>query len=58
MRDDRERLRDVMEAIERIEKYARRGKEEFENNELVQTWMVHHHNRRSDFFNVPKIQGR
>ena len=27
MRDDRERLRDVLEAIERIEKYAVRGRE-------------------------------
>jgi uncharacterized protein with HEPN domain len=26
MRDDSERLRDILEAIERLEKYARQGK--------------------------------
>jgi uncharacterized protein with HEPN domain len=26
MRDDTERLRDILEAIERLEKYARQGK--------------------------------
>ena len=29
MRDDRERLRDIVEAIENIEKYANRGKKSF-----------------------------
>jgi uncharacterized protein with HEPN domain len=29
MRSDRERLLDILEAIERIEKYAARGKEAF-----------------------------
>jgi len=42
MRDDRERLLDILEAIERIEKYAAQGQETFERNELVQTWIVHH----------------
>jgi uncharacterized protein with HEPN domain len=42
MRDERERLRDVVEAIERIEKYAARGRAAFEEDELIQTWMVHH----------------
>jgi len=42
VRNDRERLLDVLEAIERIEKYAQRGKQEFENDELIQTWIVHH----------------
>ena len=31
MRDDRERLLDVKEAIEKIEKYAQRGREAFES---------------------------
>ncbi len=42
MRDDRERLLDVLEAIERINKYASRGREEFDRDELVQTWTVHY----------------
>ena len=42
MRDYRERLLDILEAIERIEKYAAHGRENFENDELVQTWIVHH----------------
>ncbi len=33
MRSERERLLDILEAIERIEKYARRGKEAFDNDE-------------------------
>jgi uncharacterized protein with HEPN domain len=37
MRSERERLLDILEAIERIEKYARRGKEAFDNDELIQT---------------------
>ena len=41
MRSDRERLLDILEAIERIEKYAVRGKEVFATDELVQTWIVH-----------------
>ena len=42
MRDDRERLLDIIEAIERIEKYASEGKEGFENDELIQNWVIHH----------------
>jgi uncharacterized protein with HEPN domain len=42
MRDDRERLLDIQEAIERIEKYAAHGREAFEQDELVQTWVLHH----------------
>ena len=42
MRDDRERLLDILEAIERIEKHAGIDKSSFESDELVQTWMVHH----------------
>ena len=33
---------DILEAIERIEKYAEEGKEVFEADELSQTWIVHH----------------
>lgn len=42
MRNDQERLLDIQEAIERIEKYSIRGKEEFEKDELLQTWIIHH----------------
>jgi uncharacterized protein with HEPN domain len=37
MRNERERLLDILEAIERIEKYAEEGKDAFESNELIQT---------------------
>jgi uncharacterized protein with HEPN domain len=40
MRSDKERLLDILEAIERIEKYAARGKEAFLADELIQNWMV------------------
>ena len=33
---------DIREAIDRIEKYAARGREEFEEDELIQTWFLHH----------------
>ena len=42
MRDDRIRLGDVLEAIERIEKYTGTGRDALSNDELVQTWVVHH----------------
>lgn len=42
MRSDRERLLDILEAIERIEKYAEEGKSAFDADELIQTWIVHH----------------
>jgi len=34
VRDDRERLLDIREAIERIDRYASRGWDEFASNEL------------------------
>lgn len=42
MRDDRERLLDIREAIENIQKYAVRGKDAFSEDELIQTWVLHH----------------
>ncbi|MGB2861747.1 MAG: DUF86 domain-containing protein [Sedimentisphaerales bacterium] len=42
MRDDRERLLDIREAIENIQKYAARGKDAFGEDELIQTWVLHH----------------
>lgn len=42
MRDSRERLLDITEAIDRINRYAVRGKAAFEQDELIQVWMVSH----------------
>lgn len=42
MRDDRQRLLDVQEAIEQIEKYTDQGRDAFEQNELIQTWVIHY----------------
>ena len=42
MRDDREWLLDILESIERIEKYSSRGRQTFEEDELIQSWIVHH----------------
>lgn len=40
MRDNREKLQDILEAIERINKYAVQGRQSFEENELIQTWFI------------------
>lgn len=40
MRDDRERLADILEAIDRAQRYAVRGRAAFEADELIQAWMV------------------
>ena len=40
MRNDRERMRDIPEAINKIEKYATQGKKEFFANELIQSWVL------------------
>ncbi|MEL4895456.1 HepT-like ribonuclease domain-containing protein [Crocosphaera sp. Alani8] len=42
MRDDRERLQDILDTIKQIEKYAEPGKDRFMKDELIQTWVVHH----------------
>lgn len=42
MRDDRSRLQDILDAIKRIERYAKRGRRVFEDDELVHTWTIHH----------------
>jgi len=38
MRDPKERLRDVLEAIASIERYAARDRQVFESDELIQNW--------------------
>ncbi|MBI4468215.1 MAG: DUF86 domain-containing protein [Acidobacteria bacterium] len=42
MRDVKERLLDIHEAIVRIEKYSAGGREALELDELIQTWILHH----------------
>ena len=42
MRDPQERLRDILDAITRIERYAARGRDAFDQDELIQVWIVHH----------------
>ena len=41
MRDVDERFYDMLEAIQRIEKYTGRGRQVFVSDELVQTYVVH-----------------
>ena len=41
MRDDREWLLDILDAIEKIEKYSSRGRKAFEEDELIQNWILH-----------------
>ncbi|MGL4621983.1 MAG: HepT-like ribonuclease domain-containing protein [Chroococcidiopsis sp.] len=40
MRNDLERIRDIQEAINKIEKYAIQGKADFFANELIQSWIL------------------
>lgn len=42
MKDDAGRLQDILEAIQNIRKYAERGRNAFESEELIQIWITHH----------------
>jgi uncharacterized protein with HEPN domain len=42
VRDPKERLRDILDAIANIERYSVRGRQAFENDELIQNWFVRH----------------
>ena len=42
MRSDQELLLDILEAIEKIERYASKGKDALFEDELIQTWIVYH----------------
>jgi uncharacterized protein with HEPN domain len=42
MRDPKERLRDVLDAIAAIERYCDRDKAAFEQDELLQVWFLRH----------------
>ncbi len=42
MRDDKAHLRDINEAIEKIEKYVSIGYQAFAEDERTQVWIIHH----------------
>lgn len=42
MRNPREHLKDILEAIAAIERYAGRGRKAFLGDELIQVWVFHH----------------
>ena len=42
MRDDRQRLQDVLEAINRIEQRVGADRATFDADEMLQVWVVHH----------------
>ena len=42
MRSDRERLLDILEAIDRIDAHKGEGRLVFDTDELLQIWFVHH----------------
>ena len=42
MREPSERLRDILEAINQIERYSVQGRDAFEENELIQSWFIRH----------------
>lgn len=42
MRDDKSRLCDINEAIEKIEKYVSIGYQAFAEDERTQVWIIHH----------------
>jgi len=35
-------LRDIIDAVDRVEQYAAKGRNAFEDDELIQVWIVHH----------------
>jgi uncharacterized protein with HEPN domain len=42
MRDDRERLTDILRAIDRIMDKTVQGRRAFEGDEMLQVWVLHH----------------
>lgn len=42
MRREVERLQDILEAIVAIERYANQGRPAFDEQELIQVWVVYH----------------
>lgn len=42
MRDDLERLRDILSAIDHILAKTKSGREAFDSDEMLQVWVLHH----------------
>lgn len=42
MRRDAERLQDILDTIVAIERYTSQGRQGFNEQELIQVWVVHH----------------
>ncbi len=42
MRDPAERLRDILDALQRIDSHAPAGPEALASDEMLQVWVVHH----------------
>lgn len=42
MRRDAERLQDILDAITAIERYTHQGKQAFDEQGLIQVWVIHH----------------
>ena len=42
MRDDLERIRDMLEACAKVDRFVAQGEERFQTEELVQIWVIHH----------------
>ena len=42
MRDDRQRLLDILDAIDRVDRHTGGGRAAFERDELVQIWVLRH----------------
>ncbi len=42
MRDDRERLHDILKAIDQILRKTTAGREAFDADQMLQVWVVHH----------------
>jgi len=42
MRNDKTYLEDILEAVNRVQKYTSKGQQVFDHDELIQNWVVHH----------------
>ena len=42
MRDPKERLKDILQAIGNINRYSSLGREKFDDDELIQSWFIRH----------------
>src|SRR5687767_1147686 len=42
MRSVRQRLQDIIEAIDNVQRYAVRGRDAYFDDELIRVWIIHH----------------